>query len=376
MPSEPRYHLPTVEHLLELGARHEHAITVYASSSPAPDRRGDSRLAVKGAVDQALRTLRAAGARHAVEENLRARWEQIAAADFWFDLSRSVAVFIADDADAVYVVPNELDHEVHVGHYFDVGQLVRAVTTPQEAYALTLSPAKWHLWRATPTARAALLPLVEKHPVDAAEATHHHPVRARKAINRLVGDEGKKVLDEAYAHTIATAVESELSRVDPFARRPLFVFATEPLLDMYRALDHKRQIVGVHGACDELHDYQIDEAIRPELSKINAENNNARVNAIGNRVNQGLVATDLTDVARAATSGAVRTLVYDFTVDVAGHLDAETGAVTFDDAGHELVSRIVVEVLAHGGQAIAVRSDEIDAPIWNGTAVAELRFPV
>lgn len=33
-------------------------------------------------------------------------------------------------------------------------------------------------------------------------------------------------------------------------------------------------------------------------------------------------------------------------------------------------------VLDKGGQAIAVRSDEVTSSIWTGTAVAELRFPL
>jgi hypothetical protein len=374
--SAPRFHLPSVEHLVELGVRHEHAITVYADTSPAPDRRSDCVVTVKSAVDQALRTFREGGARHAVEEDLRAQWEQIASQDFWHNLSRSVAVFIADEFHEVYVLPNELEHEVQVGNYFDIGQLVRAVTAPQEAYGLTLSSNKWHLWRATPTTRAEIMTLVDKHPANAAEASHHHPVRSRKAIQRLVGDEGKKVLDEAYARRIAAAVESELARVDPFAQRPLFLFATEPLLDMYRSFDHKRHIVPVHGACDELHDYQIDEAMRPALAKINSEINSAHVNKIGNELSRGLVATDVVDIARAAVAGAVRTVLYDFTVDVLGYFDDVTGNVTYDDGGYELLSRIVVAVLEHGGEAIAVRREEISAPIWNGAAVAELRFPL
>jgi hypothetical protein len=55
-----------------------------------------------------------------------------------------------------------------------------------------------------------------------------------------------------------------------------------------------------------------------------------------------------------------------------------TGAITYDDGqgGYDLLSRIVVTVLDRGGEAIAVRPEEITATIWNGTAVAGLRYPL
>ena len=52
-----------------------------------------------------------------------------------------------------------------------------------------------------------------------------------------------------------------------------------------------------------------------------------------------------------SASSAVSTLVYDFTVDILGHLDDSTGAITYDDGqgGYDLLSRIVVTVLDRGG---------------------------
>jgi len=371
-----RYQLPDISDLIRLGDRHEHAITVYAETSPAPDERENSVLTAKSAVDRALRTIREGGARHATEAQLRSRWAQIAESDLWQRLSRSVAIFIADDFHEVYVLPNALETQLQVGRYFDIGQLVRTVTTPQEAYALTLSANGWNLWRATATARAEELPLIGEFATDAAEATHRATIRDRGHVGRLVGDEGKKVLLETYAKRVAEAVESELGQLDPSARRPLFLFATDPLLDLYRGIDHKRQIVAVPGAPDELRPDHIDGAIRESLSALNAQRNNALVAEIGNGVSRGLVATDVADIARAAVAGAVSILLYDFTVDVVGHFDGATGEVRYGDDGYDLLSRIAVQILETGGEVIAVRPEEITADIWRGTAVAALRFPL
>ena len=89
----------------------------------------------------------------------------------------------------------------------------------------------------------------------------------------------------------------------------------------------------------------------------------------------GLVATDLVDIARAAVGGAVDTLVYDFTIDILGRLDSATGAVEYFDDGYDLLSRIAVTVLANGSGDSCSAAD-IDSDIWNGTAVARLRFPL
>ncbi|MDH6195139.1 hypothetical protein M2272_001768 [Mycobacterium frederiksbergense] len=371
-----RYELPDVADLLRLGEPHQNAITVYAETAPGPDEREKSVLTAKSAVDRALRSIRDSGARHAVEEQLRARWAEIAASDLWLSLSRSVAIFIADDFHEVYVLPNALENQLQVGSYFDIGQLVRAVTTPQEAYALTLSADGWNLWRATASTRAEEFELTGEYAVDVAEATNRATVRDRDHVRRLVGDEGKKVLLERYAKRVAEAVDSELGQLDPSATRPLYLFATDPLLDMYRGADHKRRIVAVPGAADELRPDQIDGAIRESLPALNAEKASAWVEELGNDLSKGLVATDLGDIARAAAAGAVDTLVYNFTVDVLGRIESGTGALHYDDSGYDLLSAIALMVLDNSGEAIAVRPDEITAGIWNQIAVAKLRFPL
>lgn len=367
-----RYQLPDITDLRRLGEPHKIAITVYAETQPGPDHRDTNLLTAKSAVDAALRTARDRGLGNDVEKRLRDRWEQIAGSDLWRRPSRSLAIFIADDFHEVYVLPNALLTQLQVGAYFDIGQLVRAVTTPQEAFALTLSANGWNLWNATADTRAEELPLSGEYAADAAEATNRATVRDRDHVR--LGDEDKKALLETYAKRVSDAVESELAQLDPAMAKPLFLFATDPLLNLYRALDHKRDVVPVPGAPDALRPDQIDEVIRTQLSARNAERTTALADEIADGVSRGLVVTDLADLGRAAVAGAVSTLIYNFTVDILGRLDDSTGQVTYGDDGYDLLSRLAVTVLDKGGQVIAVRPEEIGADIWNGTAVAGLRF--
>ncbi|MGV9825467.1 MULTISPECIES: baeRF11 domain-containing protein [unclassified Gordonia (in: high G+C Gram-positive bacteria)] len=371
-----RYELPTLEDLRDLGVRQENAITIYAETSPAPDEREDSYLNAKSAFDRAVRELRESGIRHATEEALREQWEKVRTDEAWARLSKSLAIFLSPSQAQVFILPNRLENQMQVGTYFDLGQIVRAVTSEQTAYALTLSANGWNLWKATPTTVATEMPLTGDHAVDVADATNRATIRDRGHVRRLAGDEGKKVLLEKYAKRVAEAVRAELAPGDPNGEQPLFLFATDPLLDMYRAAETTRRVIAVPGASDELRADEIDAAIRAEMPALNAERDNALVERIADGVARGLVATDLADISKAAAGGAVDTLVYEFTVDIFGHIDAETGDLTYDDEGYDLLSKIVVAVLGQGGTVVAVRASEITSSVWNGTAVAGLRYPM
>jgi Bacterial archaeo-eukaryotic release factor family 11 len=373
-----RYELPTLEDLNRLGESRERAITIYAQTSPIVSERQASFLNAKSGFDTAIHNLRQDGLARATENALRAQWDSIAdGIEPWSRLSSSLAIFIAPDDSDVYVLPNRLENQQQAADYFDLGQLVRAVTTPQEAYALTLSANGWGLWVATAKTRATELALEGEYPTDVADATNRATIRGRDYDNRLVGDEGRKTLLETYAKRVSEAVHAELGRLDPHGERPLFLFATDPLLDLYRSMDHRRQIVSVPGGPDGLRPDQIDEPIRRALSSLNAERVNQRLEKIGNDVSAGLVLTDLVDIARASAAGAIATLVYDFTLDIFGTIEDASGEITYatDELhGYDLLSRIAVATLQSGGQALAVRSEEITAQIWNGAALAHLRF--
>ena len=64
------------------------------------------------------------------------------------------------------------------------------------------------------------------------------------------------------------------------------------------------------------------------------------------------------------------------TVDILGRLDNETGAITYLDDGYDLLSRIAIVVLQNGGTVVPVRDADVTSDIWNGIAVARLRYPL
>ena len=185
-----------------------------------------------------------------------------------------------------------------------------------------------------------------------------------------------EILDE-YAKQVAVITERELNREDPSGQRPLFLFAADPLEGIFRQIGvGPREIVRNVGSPDELKPDEVDAAIRGGLDQINAERASTTVNILADGVSKGLVATDIVDIARAAVGGAVDTLVYEFTVDILGRLDNETGAITYLDDGYDLLSRIAIVVLQNGGTVVPVRDADVTSDIWNGIAVARLRYPL
>lgn len=369
-----RFQLPTTDDLLRLGRRHPNAITVYLPTSPTPTGREQAATAAKSAVDEAIRQLRSSGVDAAGQDAVRLQWEVIAEdPKLWGNLSSSLAIFLSPEISEEFVLPNELEPQTQVGEYFDLGQLVRAVSATQDAFALTLSGNGWNLWQASAGARASELELSEEYAEDAADATNRMTIRGRKHLRRLVGDEGKKVLLERYARIVADALRAELGKLDPNATKPLFVFANEPLLSMITAEDLPWAVVAVPGAPDELRPDQVDEAIRSRIGALATAAISERADQIGHGFSSGLASTDLAQIARAAAAGAVGTLIYDFTVDILGTYDDATGAITYDEAGYDLLSRIAIAVLGYGGEIIAVRPGEVTAQIWSGPALARLR---
>ncbi|MBO0728861.1 MAG: hypothetical protein J2P57_06350, partial [Acidimicrobiaceae bacterium] len=93
------------------------------------------------------------------------------------------------------------------------------------------------------------------------------------------------------------------------------------------------------------------------------------------RTGQGRTLSDVADVARAATHGAVDTVLVDIDEQIAGTVDEETGAVEFEPesaTNYGVIDEIARRVWLNSGRVLAVRKDDI--PSDQGVA-AILRYP-
>jgi hypothetical protein len=92
------------------------------------------------------------------------------------------------------------------------------------------------------------------------------------------------------------------------------------------------------------------------------------------RESESRAAADLAVIARAATFGAVDTVLVDIDVTVPGSVDDETGAIDLSEADdavdYGVVDEIVRRVWRTGGTVLAVRQEEVPG---GGPAAAILR---
>ena len=181
------YELPTAADFAALAGTHHPSITIYASTSPVVSERERAAVAVKSAFDDAIEQVKASGAANAELDALRAERDAIIGdQQLWAGLSPARSRSSSrPGCSEVFVLPNRLDDAVHVGSHFTLGQLLRAPSQDQEAYALTVSANEWSLWHATPTDRAvqidvdtANVPRTSTRPRTASPAT---PATARSA---------------------------------------------------------------------------------------------------------------------------------------------------------------------------------------------------
>lgn len=369
------YELPTTNDLIRLGEPQFPALSIYLSTSPTTEGRTLAVTSAKSAVDSAIRSLKEADHPEKLQKQLRDQWTSIAENhDLWGRLKKSLVIFLSPTVAEEYVLPNSLDQRTTLGSHFDISQLVRAVTAPQQAFALTISSSSWALWEATETNRASELELVGDYARDAADATNRDSISGRHHRRRIVGDEGQKVLLEQYAKVVADAVRSELNRIDPHALRSLFIFGNEPLVSMIQDQGLPWNHVVVPGAADELKPDQIDVAIRERIGAVTEKLLDERISAIADGFSAGLAVTDIADLGRAAAAGAVKALYYNLGTDLRGDFTEDTGEITLNDDGDDLLSQIAVAVLRSNGDVFAVREGEVDSQIWTGGFLAQLRY--
>lgn len=387
------YELPTASDFQALAGEHHPAVTIYASTAPIVSERERAETAVKSSFDEALDRLRADGADPGDIDALKSERDRVIAdKGIWSALSRSLAVFAAPGFSEVYVLPNRLDDDVHVGSHFTLGQLLRAPSQDQEAFAVTLSSNEWALWHALPTARAEEMPLDPDLPRNVEDAANRAPGDVGTKRQGGHGDRGmpeedrRPEIHDIYAKRVADAVWQELQSHDADGRVPLFVFAAEPLLSSFLDRAHNgRRVVPVQGGSDRLSAAEIDEELRRRLAELNIDEAKSALQGLADG-SAGRVERDLAAIGRMAAEGGVETLWFDFTTSVNGTLDPDSGAIEFaiGNGGGEaladgtragdILPQLAMMVLSRGGKVVTVRGDDLDDTDWAGPAVAELRF--
>lgn len=367
---------PTIAEITSLASeRAAGCVSIYLRTGRMPEQSDEARIRLRNFADTATDQLAAAGASKGDLEALAA-----AIADllddraFWSYQSETLVVFASSGRLGTYRVANRLPELLEVADRYLVKPLLRAVTFPQTAFVLALSQNHVRLIEATADGTAYTVE-VSGLPEDAASAVGLPSISGRTADGRVQGSEGRKVRLGEYCR----AIEVELRPVVNRSGIPLILAATQPIDGIYRSVNTYPQLLdeSIRGNADETADNVLSAAARPILDALYAAQLQAVREELQTRQAQGRAVSDFSDIARAATFGAIDTLLFDFECVVPGTIDEETGAVRFDDtetaANYGVVDEIARRALLTGARLYAVRAGDLPEGV---AALASVRFPV
>jgi hypothetical protein len=279
--------------------------------------------------------------------------------EFWRFQSHSLAVLATPDRIQTFRLANRLSELVEVSDRFHLKPLLRAVTFPHTAIVLALSENAVRVVEMTADEPPRLVRIPDL-PKDAASAVGKSTINDRSHSRRIHGSEGQKVQLAKYIRAVTAALSPVLAGKDV----PLILAATEPLASLFRQVSSLSPLPGtVTGTIDTMTELELSEAARPVLDAHYAGRIAEFARTFEDRASSARAVTDISDAARAATFGAVATLLVDMDDVVDGFVDEQSGAITFskepDAKNYGIVDEIAGRALLSGAEVLAVRREDI-----------------
>ena len=343
-----------------LAAREPWSVSIYLPTTPSS--RGDAeRIQLKNLAGEAARQLEEAGARKADVAAIGEELDDLVDDNaFWQYQARSLAVFLTPTTSVTFRLANNLTSAVEISDRFHVKPLLRALTFPHAGFVLALAQNSVRLLEIAPDLEPAEVQIADL-PTDVASAVGKSSIRDRAPTGKLQGSEGQKTRMRQYARQIDQALRPLLNGVE----LPLILAAAEPMDSIYRSVNSYPHLLAtsVTGNPEAVSDGELAENARRLLDELYATELRTVQETYALRASQRRAATDIADVARAATYGLVDTVLVDIDGAVPGRIDEESGAVHFDDAddavNYGVVDEIARRVWLNGGKVLAVRRDDI-----------------
>lgn len=342
-------------------ARDPLSISIYLPTSPVPAHDEENRLRARALFERALERVRELSDKRtalAVEDALH---DLLDDPEFWTDLGRSLAIFVTPSGILEFRLANDLTEYVSVADRFAITPILRAITFPQAGFVLAISQNGARLVEVSADNAARQVDGLGM-PKDAESAIGLRSIGGRSAYGRLQGDEGRKVRLTQYARAVDSALRPFLNGKS----LPLILAASEPLASIYRGLAGYTGLAaeGIHGNPDELSDAELADAARLIFDVIYRDDLQALAEVFADRRNGGRAASDLSDLARAATFGALETLAVDMDAEVRGYI-TDDGSLVLDEGDEQLVpgrdalEEIARRALATGARVLAVRTTDL-----------------
>lgn len=363
--------IPTQHDIVALSEqRAASSVSLYLASGTGPGAGSERQpfsldseaasLALRSAATSAMAELREIGADRQEQDGIG---ESVQALErdrgLWATQARSMAIFLAPDFVRSFRLMNELPTRSAVGDRFDIGPLLRATTFGHSGYVLAVTEGDVRLLFLGPDASSEEIEL-DALPADVGENLETTVTSGRFDRVRAQGALGPKVEQRSYA----SAVQEAVLEVIGDSALPLVLCAARDLEPAYRDVNTYARL--------------LDDGIDANPSSLSAKDLEARARAVleqhgegelvswrerfGTLRADGRASSQLSDIARAATSGLVDTLLFDLESVDEGTID-EWGAITpADEPGpstYGLLDEVAVRVLRGGGTVKAVRQADL-----------------
>ena len=368
--------LPSRSEIEKLAAyRGSPAVSLYLRTTPLTQDAKADKIELKNLFKSAIAEMTEAGV------DKRSIWPMEASVDaliedddFWAYQANSLAVFVTPERIQTFRLPNKLTNVAEVADRFLLKPLIRAVTSPHDAYILAIGMGATRFIEIS----ADLPPHESKvpgMPRDANAAIGRRSHLARSGDMRS----GEATSEHAIMTRYSRAVDEALRPVLSGHERPLIVAAAEPLASIFRGVSNYPHIADevIAGSADHTPDHELAAKARTILDAVYAREIAALADLYAARNAQGRATADLSQAARAATFGAIETLIVDMDVVVPGTVNEETGAIEFakdaDAANYGVVDEIARRALQSGAKVMSGRRADIPG---GGDLAAILRYPL
>ena len=344
------------------------AVSIYLPTTPVSGEISGDRTVLRNLTREAAQQLAAAGHKKADIEALEAHLADLAEDDsFWRFQAHSLAVFATPAGARTFRVPSALTPMVEVADRFYIKPLLRAVTFPNTAHVLALAEGGVRLLEISPDLPVSEV-AVPGLPRDAASALGISSMGVSTQSRRSDSASGQRGRLATFCRIVDRAVRGHIAG----HQTPLFLAADPALGAIYRSVSSIPGLVafGIDHSPDDktdsnMTDAKIAERARGLLDRLYAEDVAAVREQFADRGNSGRATSDIAQAARAATMGAIATLMVDIDGQTPGTIDEETGAISFAAAetasNYGLVDEIARRALLSGARVLAVRSTDLPA---------------
>lgn len=368
--------IPTEAEISKLvEARGAALVSFYLPTTPETQKIDAARTRLKQLAQQAVAQLEEVGTAKRTIWPIEEQIDDLLDDDaFWRLQANSLALFVTPDSLRSYRLPNHLTELVQVSDRFHLKPLLRAVTVPQHAFVLALAENELRLIELLGDREGQEI-RVPDMPKDAATVAGTANVNSRSYSGRLGGSEGQKHHLRQYCRQIDAALRALLSG----RSEPLILAATDPLLSIYRSINSYPHLAprAIETSPVRIPAHELGSDARAIMDRLHEETLREVAGLYAARENEGRATAQIARIARAATFGAVDTLLVDIDSVVPGLVDDETGEITFDETdsagSYGVVDEIAGRVLANGGKVLALRREDIPE---KGDLAAILRFAI